>query len=173
MIKLEEGEQILYVARKHWFIFASETIFLLVFALLPAALLFIPATLFDQALAAIGIGEHHIPVITFFWSLWLMLLWVLFALFWTNYYLDVWILTNHRVLDIDQIGLFHRKISAIRYDHIQDATVHIPGLLATMLNFGTVEIRTASNETFKFKGVAHPSFLKERIMSEHHRVHAA
>lgn len=171
MLKLESGEEILFVARKHWFIFAVETFFLIVFAGLPTLVFFIPAPLFDQVLGAVNIKGHIVSLVMFFWSLWLMFLWMIFSLFWTNFYLDVWLVTNYRVIDVEQIGLFNRHVSAFRFDHIQDASVKISGLLATIIDFGTVEIRTASNESFRFKGVAHPNVLKECILSEHHRVH--
>lgn len=171
MLTLEANEKILYVARKHWFLFATETFFLSLFALLPVLVFFIPEALFDEMLGVVDIREHIIYLVTFFWSLWLMLLWTLFALFWTNFYLDVWIVTNFRIIDVDQVGLFNRTVSAFRFDHIQDASVKVSGLLATIIDFGTVEIRTASEESFKFKGVAHPNQLKEKILSEHHRVH--
>ncbi|PIQ68849.1 MAG: hypothetical protein COV91_02130 [Candidatus Taylorbacteria bacterium CG11_big_fil_rev_8_21_14_0_20_46_11] len=171
MLRLEADEKVLYVARKHWFLFATETFFLAVLALLPSILFFIPAPFFDEVFGVVAIRGHIISLVTFFWSLWLMFLWMLFALFWTNFYLDVWIVTNFRVIDIDQVGLFNRTISAFRFDHIQDASVKVSGLLATIIDFGTVEIRTASEESFKFKGVAHPHQLKEKILAEHHRVH--
>ena len=171
MIKLEEGEEILYVARKHWFLFLGETAFLLLFALLPSGLLFIPATAFQQITSVLHVSNFGAPIFIFFWSLWLMLLWMLFALLWTNYYLDVWVITNHRIIDIEQVGLFNRHISSFRFNQIQDVTVKVSGLIATLVGFGTVEIHTASNDSFKFKGVAAPNQLKERIMSEHHRVH--
>lgn len=173
MIKLEEGEQALYVARRHWFLFASETVLLSTFAALPAALLLVPDVVLEELSLAVPTVLFHAPFLWFVWSLWLLLLWTVFALLWTNYYLDVWILTNHRIIDIDQLGLFHQHVSSFRYDQIQDATVKVSGLLATLVGFGTVEIHTASNESFKFRGVAAPTALKERIMSEHHRVHAA
>ncbi|MDO8594035.1 MAG: PH domain-containing protein [bacterium] len=173
MLKLEEGEEILYVARKHWFLFLGETAFILLFAVLPLALVFVPAEVFNGFFAFLHVANYGVPLFTFFWSLWLMILWMLFALLWTNYYLDVWILTNHRILDIEQLGLFNRHVSTFRYDQIQDATVKVSGLLATLIGFGTVELRTASDESFKFKGVADPALLKDRIMSEHHRVHTS
>jgi len=171
MLTLETGENIVYVARKHWFLFAAETVFLVVFALLPLLIFLIPSGLFDEAFGVVNIRNHILSLFTFFWSIWLMFLWMMFALFWTNFYLDVWVVTNYRVIDIDQVGLFNRTLSAFRFDHIQDASVKVSGLLATIIDFGTVEIRTASEESFKFKGVAHPNTLKEKILSEHHRVH--
>ncbi|KKW10453.1 MAG: hypothetical protein UY50_C0034G0010 [Parcubacteria group bacterium GW2011_GWA2_49_9] len=171
MVKLEDGEEILYIARRHWFLFFSETFFLLLFAVLPLILVFIPASAFNEVFSALHVTNYGAPLFTFFWSLWLMLLWMLFALLWTNYYLDIWILTNHRIIDIEQLGLFNRHVSSFRYNQIQDATVKVSGLVETVIGFGTVEIHTASNESFKFKGVAKPNEVKERIMSEHHRVH--
>ncbi len=170
MVKLEGGERIVHIARRHWFLFVSESGALALFALLPAALFLIPHPISVAIFAKQNIGANLLPLLVFFWSLWLMFLWALFALMWTDFYLDVWVITNHRVIDIEQAGLFNRKISSFRFDQIQDATVKISGLLATLIKFGTVELRTASNESFKFKGVADPTVLKERIMSEHHRV---
>lgn len=171
MIHLEEGEQILYIARKHWFIFCTETAFLLLFAALPLGALFIPTDAFAEILGVLRLSMGVPALFFFLWGLWLLALWMVFALLWTNYYLDVWILTDHRIIDVEQLGLFNRHISSFRFNQIQDATVKVSGLIATIVGFGTVEIRTASNESFKFKGVARPNFLKERIMSEHHRVH--
>ncbi len=173
MIHLEEGEQILYVARKHWFIFCAETAFLFLFAALPLGALFVPVDTLREIPAILLPRSISISALfLFLWCLWLLALWMLFALRWTNYYLDVWIITNHRIIDIEQVGLFNRLISSFRFGQIQDATVKVSGLLATLIGFGTVEIHTASNDSFKFEGVSSPTELKERIMSEHHRVHA-
>ncbi|MSU55875.1 MAG: PH domain-containing protein [Candidatus Taylorbacteria bacterium] len=171
MLTLEDGEKILYIARKHWFLFFGQTIFLFFFAVVPLALLLIPVSAFNEAFSALHVVNYGVPLFTFFWSLWLLLLWLMLALLWTNYYLDIWVLTNHRVVDIEQIGLFNRKVSFFRFDQIQDTTVKVSGLVETLIGFGTVEIHTASNESFVFKGVAHPNVLKDMIMSEHHRVH--
>ena len=86
MIKLEDGEEILYIARRHWFLFFSETVFMLFFAILPLLFVFIPVSAFNEG----TITRNRMELLfAFFWSLWLMLLWVLFALLWTNYYLDI------------------------------------------------------------------------------------
>ena len=171
MIKLEEGEEIIYTARKHWFLFVSETVSLLFAAIFPLAFFIIPTAILEPIFSALAMQDYGPSLFFFFWSLWLMFLWIIFVLLWTNYYLDVWLITNYRIIDIEQLGLFSRNLSSFRFDQIQDATVKVSGLLATLIGFGTVEIHTASNDSFKFKGVAAPNQLKERIMSEHHRVH--
>lgn len=175
MPPLETGETILYTVRKHWFILAGEIAFLVLLAAAPGLFLFapylIPAELVSFLKDFVHFEGSFSLLIVFLWFLLLLLLWIVFMVFWTDYYLDVWLITNHRVIDIEQKGLFSRSVSTFRFDQIQDVTAEVPGVLATLIDFGTVKIRTASNETFDFRGVARPNFVKEKIMSEHHRVH--
>ena len=174
MPPLEENEKGPYTARKHWFILAGEAVFIGILAVLPGLLLFAPHLLPAEVLATIKEMLHFegssLLSICFFWSLELLLLCIFFFLFWTDYYLDVWFITDIRVIAIEQRGLFNRSTSTFRLDMIQDATVKVPGILATILGFGTVSVRTASEDSFTFRGVAYPNRLKERIMSEHSRV---
>src|SRR3989344_8125425 len=174
MPPLEQNEKILFIARKHWFVFVGESIFLFLLAVLPAFLLFMPqlipeslASLFGKAMHVIG---TYSSAVLFLWILELLGVWGIFGLLWTDYYLDVWFVTNLRIIAIEQRGMFNRSISTFRLDMIQDATVKVPGILATILRFGTVEVRTASNDSFKFRGSAHPNELKQLIVEEHHRV---
>ncbi len=176
MPPLEADEKILYTARKHWFILAGEIAFLVLLAAAPGFLLFapylIPAELVSFFREFVHFEGSFSLLILFLWSLLLLLLWTIFMVFWTDYYLDVWLITNHRVIDIEQAGLFSRRVSTFRFNQIQDVTAEVPGILATLINFGTVKIRTASNETFDFRGVARPNLVKDTIISEHHRVHS-
>ena len=174
MPPLENNEEMLYTARKHWFVLLGETVFLCLFALLPIVFFvaphFFPAELSRTLESNLQFQGDPILAVIFLWALELLALWVTFFLLWTDYYLDVWFITNHRVIAIGQHGLFNRHISTFRLDMIQDATVKVPGILATFLRFGTVEISTASDGKFAFRGVANPNQLKEKIMEEHHRV---
>jgi hypothetical protein len=173
MPPLEHNEKILYIARKHWLLLASETILLCLLALIPGFLLAapsaLPSELLDRFKEMVLIRENLTLIIFFLWSLELLTLYVIFFMFWTDYYLDVWLVTNLRVIAIEQHGLFNRSISTFRLDMIQDAVVKVPGMLATLLHFGTVEVSTASDYFFTIKGVARPNVLKEKIMAEHHR----
>ena len=170
-IHLEENEKILYTARKHWFIFSTETIFIYILAVAPAVLMILPEGLRLSLFNFLHFSGNVGALFFALWSAWLLSLWVTFAMLWTDYYLDVWYVTNYRIIDVEQRGLFSRSMSSFRFDQIQDVTISVSGLLATIIDFGTIEIRTASEETFKFKDVSHPNLLKETITSEHHRVH--
>lgn len=62
---------------------------------------------------------------------------------WTHYYLDAYIVTNQRVLTIDQIDFFHRKVSEADIGNVQDIEVVVQGFFANTLNFGDVRVQTA------------------------------
>ena len=176
MPPLEQNEKILFIARKHWFVFVGESIFLFLLAILPVFLLFMPqfipeslASLFGKAMHVIG---TYSSAVLFLWFLELLVVWGIFALLWTDYYLDVWFVTNLRIIAIEQRGMFNRNISTFRLDMIQDVTAEVPNLFATLIDYGTVRVQTASSETFKLRGAAHPNTLKAKINAEHHRAHA-
>ena len=66
---------------------------------------------------------------------------------WTVWYLDLYVLTDKRVVDIEQKTLFSRQVSESSLDKIQDVTFEINGFLATFFNYGNVKIETAGKET--------------------------
>jgi uncharacterized membrane protein YdbT with pleckstrin-like domain len=95
----------------------------------------------------------------------LIILWIAFFIEWTNFILDTWILTNERLVDVEQLTLFSRKVSTLALDRIQDVTIHQDGLLDTFLGIGTVFIQTAGEvEEFKIKGASDPIGAKDMIM---------
>lgn len=96
----------------------------------------------------------------------LLMLWILGFLIWIDYYFDVWIITNERIINIEQKGLFTRDISELRYESVQDVTSSVVGLIPTMLNFGDVSVQTAAKEErFLFRQVGDPFTIKDQIMA--------
>ncbi|MBI2109351.1 MAG: PH domain-containing protein [Parcubacteria group bacterium] len=168
MINLAPDEHIVYIARKHSFVFFTETTFIFILALLP--LILIPgleSILIANALSGVYVGS----ILWYLYMLWLIVLWIAFAYVWTDYYLDVWVVTNKHMMDIDQRGLFSRKVSTSRLDLIQDVTVTIPGMLATFLDYGDIHMQTAAqSREFTLKNVAHPNKLKDIIVKEQDKV---
>jgi len=171
MITLEPNENIIGTARKHWFIFVVEIFFALVVAVLPAlAVLFFAAPLEQFVLAPLKFQNVSEPFLIFCYFIWLLIIWIVIALIWTDYYLDVWYITNQRIIDVEQRGLFHRKISTFRLEMIQDTTIEIPGILATLIGYGNLQIQTAGqNEKFTIRGVSRPQRVNEIITREYHR----
>lgn len=158
MIKLEENEKIILEKRKHWFILLVETFFLVILAIMPFAL-------FIFRWSKTPINLYLILTLV---SIWLLFLWIAFFVIWTDYYLDVFILTNKRIIKIEQNGFFNREASTLSLDKIQDVTMNVKGIIMTFLNIGDISIQTASeNPEFTIKGLGNPEKIKEMIMNEY------
>ena len=82
-----------------------------------------------------------------------MILAMLLFIFWIDYYLDMWIITSERIIDIEQTGLFRRQISEFMLDKVQDITVEIPDMIATFLKYGNLHIQTAGETSFDIKQI--------------------
>ncbi len=166
MIHLDAQEKIVVEARRHWYVFAAEVSSLALLALLPFAAFIVLAS--SGAFEAV---EGLLSLFVFVSAGWLLALWTLFFIFWTNYYLDVWIVTDRRIIDVEQHGLFSREISEFRLENIEDLTVEVKGLLPTFLRFGDVYVQTAGeNREFAIHHVPNPHKLKDIIVAEQHRV---
>jgi uncharacterized membrane protein YdbT with pleckstrin-like domain len=96
---------------------------------------------------------------------WLIFIWMALFGVWTNYYLDVWTVTNKRLITVDQRGLFHRDTGSFRLERLQDINVNVRGILATLLKFGDLEAETASSDkNFVARGIPDPQGLKALIL---------
>ncbi len=88
------------------------------------------------------------------------------------YYLSLQIVTDHRMVDVDQSGLFRRKVTEIQIENVEEVTSSAHGLLATIFNFGNVLVQTSSAQNeFQFENVARPEQVKKLILDiyEQHR----
>ncbi len=82
-----------------------------------------------------------------------------------DYWLDVFIVTDRRILDIRQSGLFSRTVAELRLYRIQDVTSKIKGFWHTIFSFGDISIQTASEvDHFKFINIPHPNKLAKIIL---------
>lgn len=78
----------------------------------------------------------------------LIVVFILFVLIygfyqWFIYNNYLYILTNQRIIIIEQNGFFARKIVEAELDKIQNVTVEVKGMMRTFLNFGDILMRTA------------------------------
>lgn len=105
------------------------------------------------------------PIIALGGSLFFLFAWLFLFQAFLDYYLDVWIVTNRRILNITQSGLFHRQVSELRLYRVQDATASLAGLLHTLFNFGQIEIQTAGEHArFIFEDITQPQEVAKTIM---------
>ncbi len=167
MLNLENGEKIILEVRKHWFVFLGNVAGFLLGIFLPIifyvlALIFLPDILRQKIL-------DYKSLIIFIYSMWLLGVWVLFFIQWTNYYLDVWYITQKRIIDVEQKSIFHREISNLRFDKIQDISIEVRGFIATMLNFGDIAVQTAAEDSSDFVMInaRDPQRIRKIIFNQH------
>ncbi|NTV55310.1 MAG: PH domain-containing protein [Candidatus Moranbacteria bacterium] len=155
-----EEERVIAVYHRHWFDIFSH-LFLSVFlsVILLGGFLILPG-LFP------GITES--PNASFFFFLqdsFLLFLWVSLFLIWIDVYFDVWIITNERIVNIEQKDLFTRRVSELRFHTIQDVTSEVNGILPSILDFGDVLVQTAGESPrFIFHNIPNPVGVKDTIM---------
>lgn len=97
-------------------------------------------------------------------------LYLLFAISFTfvavlDYYFDIHIVTDRRVVDIDQNRLFNRQIDELSLEDIEDVSSTVGGILGTVFNFGNVEIQTAGTKpNFIFENIPSPREVTQLIL---------
>lgn len=158
MMMLRNTEQVLREVRRHWYRLFSEILFLL-------ALAFVPLFLLSFLIfAGVASDEKAFLLFLFGSMVWLLCVWIGFFIAWTDHYLDVWIITNERIIDIEQKGLFSRDVSECPLRNVQDIRVEAHGLIASFLNFGDITVQTAGEaREFVMRQVGDPHRVKEHI----------
>ncbi len=159
MLPIEQDEKVVYELRRHWFDIVLVAIFLLAISILPAIFI----------ISLVTSGSITLPVnldilLIFLLSIWVLFLWVTFAIRWTDYYLDTWIVTNKRIIDIDQQGLFRRDIATVRIENIQDVKVKVFGIIPTLIKLGDIHLQTSGeSREFELSRAHNPEQAKQEI----------
>ena len=163
MIRLEKDEKILFIIRKHWFVFFVDIISVAILLLTPIVIIVGSYYLKEF----IDISGNDIALIATATSVILLFVWTAMFLIWTDHYLDILILTNKHIIDVEQKGLFSRELSMFRLDSIQDVTSEVNGLIPTFLKFGTIHIQTAGDdEDFLVRGIPKPFDVRHKISKQ-------
>jgi hypothetical protein len=156
----QKDEEIVLVLREHWFFLVIKLfIWLLFTAILLVAQNFIARSM-PQLLEEPYV--HYVDLIRNVYVMFLML--GLFTVI-TLYYLNVQIVTNERIVDIDQHSIFSRVVSELHLEKIEDVTSQTKGFLGTALRYGYVYIQTAgATERFTFENIANPELVSKVIL---------
>lgn len=81
-----------------------------------------------------------------------------------NWYFNVGIITNKRVIDIDFFNVLYKEITVAQLDKIQDVTIKSGGYIEAFFNYGTIFIQTAGTEAnVEFADVPMPSQVVQII----------
>lgn len=139
---LRSWEQVDIVLRRHWIAFA----FLAIYAL--GGILFTIVLL-----AVLGTSAFIILMVIAFWMYYSLFLYVS----WLNYELDVFILTNNRIVCVEQKTFLNRAVWETTLDKVQEVSIETKWLLANLFDFGTLRIMTSgSSPSFDMTYSPHP-----------------
>jgi len=165
-IKLESDEEILQVVRKHWWIITTRVLSAVVSMLMPLILFGTAQGLLSDYFDTTTVTTTYQIELWFIYLGWVLFHWIAIANFWTDHYLDLWAITNRRIVAIEQSGFFHRFLSSFRLERLQDMNISVKGIIPTLLNFGRIEAQTAggSNEEFATNNMPDPRGLKALII---------
>lgn len=157
---IKSYESVILYLNRHWFVMFGKFLAFGLLLVVPFAIYVV----FGEAMANMGIDNIFWLVVSIYFLVW----WNSLFYSITMYLLDSWIVTDHRIIDSRQKGFFSRTVSELGLSRIQDISTRITGPLATMLDFGNVEIQTAGAEPkFVFKEISGPSAVKAKIMAAH------
>jgi hypothetical protein len=88
---------------------------------------------------------------------------IVFTPFWIGWHFSVYIVTNQRLIQITQKGLFHRSMVGLGLNQIQMVNYEIAGLQETMLGFGTIMIQTFVG-SLTIHEVHHPAKIQKELL---------
>ena len=157
----EPDEKVILLLRRHPFVLFKQNLLFLIYFAIPVGV-YVVAKLWLTFILSFPIYPIFVLLISIYCSFFLLFL----LIEWIDYYFDVWLVTNKRLIDVDQIGLFKRVIAETRLDKIQDITVEINGPFATLFHYGNVHIQTAARtKRFEIRQVSEPSGVRTKILS--------
>lgn len=123
-----EGEEVQFVFRRHFLTAKSGVIFLILMIMIGVGLTILwpnNMMIFETFLALILVG-----VLGFLYS---YMLW----------YFSIYIVTNQRIRQISQRGLFKKSVVDLGLDKIQSISYGVSGIRAGLMGYGTIVIQTA------------------------------
>lgn len=157
------NEEVVHIIRRDMFVLLVKIFFSAVLVVLPALLFYVLVNFIYPYILENYIAYTILVLCTSFYYLFV---WLFSFFSFIDYYLDIWIITNERIIDVQQKGFFARTISEQRLYRIQDVTSDMTGFLPTVFKFGDVHVQTAGAKTrFYFHQVPNPDDVRNEIIS--------
>jgi uncharacterized membrane protein YdbT with pleckstrin-like domain len=156
--ELEPGETITRVVHQHPFLIALRFIPFIILSILPFAII--------PFLSGVGITFGN-PLVRFILGVYWLFIWMSAFTMITKFFLTLWVITSHRIVDITQYRFFDRRVSSFLLSRVQDITTDVEGVFPTLIGYGTLNVETAGRtEKFQMEGIAHPEETRDFIMGE-------
>jgi len=88
---------------------------------------------------------------------------IVFMPWWISWHFSVFVITDQRLIQITQKGLFHRGVVDMSLGQVQMVNYEISGLEQTLLGFGTITLQTFVGDLVLHE-VHHPDRMQKRIL---------
>lgn len=146
-------EAVILLMRRHWVTNIGWILGTLIFLFLPLLFPSFPLyRLLPQNFRLLSVPIWYLFTFAFFLENFL------------NWYFNVYLITNERVVDIDFYSLIYKEISDTRIENIQDVTYSMGGLFRTLFNYGNILIQTAAEHpVFEFEAIPNPAWVVQKI----------
>ena len=161
IIKQKSYEKVLHILHRHPLTFIPTIILFIVLLSIPVIVYFLVDNLFPSLLE----NFPFYPLAVVMASIYYLSTYLFFYMWFIDFYLDMWIVTNDRIIDIEQHSLFSRTITELDLFRIQDVTTNVQGVFSTIFRYGDVSIKTASStSTVVFRDIPDPNFIREQLI---------
>lgn len=159
-VKSSNPETVYILIRPFWVTFLPWILLGLSFIIVGVVFSIFVDTAFPEL--ATGPGRQVLIILT---AAFLLIIIPIITVAFIDYYFDLDIVTNRRIINIDQQELFSRHVSELSLTEIEDVSVRTAGILASVLDFGDVLIQTAGTKNeFAFERILHPQEVSEIIL---------
>lgn len=157
MIDLYPEEKILHVIHRHWMAITVRMTILILLCVVPLFGFII--------MRQFSIPETITALVIYAFTLYALLLTVIAFNVWMDYYLDIWVVTTRRVIDIEHKGVFNREVSEFLIEQVQDVTTQNRGILSIFFGYGIIQVHTAGETTFTAHDLPNVKEIKNIIIS--------
>ncbi len=144
-----EGEDVKFIFRRHFTTAKSGVIFLVVMTFLGLIPLFLWKG--DVRMFWTFLGFVFVGLIGFFYS---YMMW----------YFSVYIVTNQRIRQISQKGLFKKTVVDLGLDKIQSISYGITSVIGGVMGYGTILIQTGVGDLV-ISAVGKPAEIYEKLQN--------
>ncbi len=159
MLSFREGETTLATYYHHKFLLFLELAPVVLFACVIIALALFGVTQLSDEYTL------FVPLILLGAVALLHIFWIALFVLLIDFSLDFWVLTDKRVIAVQQRGLFSQSVGEFELAKIQDVMVEVNGIIGTLLDYGTIKVSTAGeHQDFSFTYVPNPNAVRDAIL---------
>ena len=158
-------EQVLLVVHKHWASFLQDVFYILLPALAAFVLLILIVNLppdgLDAALRVIA---------SLLFPLCVLAVLIMATILWTDYYLDMLVITDRRLFYVSQISLTKRMVLEWSVQNVRRVSSQQENFLQSFFNFGTISVIAEGEDgNARVEGIPDPDYVCGIILKQDDR----